>query len=120
MVVRYREADTLPEMIDLHTHSTVSDGSDAPGRIAELGAAAGCTTIALTDHDRLDGVSVAAARAAELGIGFVPGCELSCEVPKGTMHVLVYWLEPGSGPLQDELARLQRARDTRNQHMAFP
>jgi predicted metal-dependent phosphoesterase TrpH len=105
-------------MIDLHTHSTVSDGSDPPQRIAELAAAAGCTAVALTDHDRLDGVPAAAARADQLGLGFVPGCELSCEVATGTMHVLVYWLTPGSGPLQDELSRLQQARDTRNQRMA--
>jgi 3',5'-nucleoside bisphosphate phosphatase len=111
-------ADTLHPVIDLHTHSTVSDGSDPPHRIAELAAAAGCTTIALTDHDRLDGVVAASARAADLGLGFVSGCELSCEVGAGTMHVLVYWLAPGAGPLQDELVRLQHARDTRNQRMA--
>ena len=104
-------------MIDLHTHSTVSDGSDPPERIPELAAAAGCTAVALTDHDRLDGVAAAAAAAAALGIDFVAGCELSCEFP-GTMHVLVYWLEPGSGPLQDELGRLQRARETRNRRLA--
>jgi hypothetical protein len=105
-------------VIDLHTHSTVSDGSDAPEHIAELAAAAGCTAVALTDHDRLDGLAAAGARATELGVDFVPGCELSCEVAAGTMHVLVYWLEPGTGPLQDELARLQEARDTRNRRMA--
>ena len=105
-------------MIDLHTHSTVSDGSDPPARIAELAAAAGCRAFALTDHDRLDGVSVAATRATELDLEFIPGCELSCEVGSGTMHVLVYWLSDSPGPLQDELVRLQEARDTRNQRMA--
>ncbi|MDP9072980.1 MAG: PHP domain-containing protein, partial [Actinomycetota bacterium] len=59
-------------MIDLHTHSTVSDGSDPPERIPELAAAAGCRAVALTDHDRVDGVAVAAARAAELGVELVP------------------------------------------------
>jgi len=108
-------------VIDLHTHSTVSDGSDPPERIPELAAANGCRAVALTDHDRLDGVPAAAARAAELGVGFVGGCELSCEVgpaDRGTMHLLVYWLSPGEGPLQDELARLQAARDDRNRRMA--
>ncbi|HZN15962.1 MAG TPA: PHP domain-containing protein [Acidimicrobiales bacterium] len=104
-------------MIDLHTHSTVSDGSDPPERIPQLAAAAGCTAVALTDHDRLDGVPAAAAAAAEAGIEFVSGCELSCEF-SGTMHVLVYWLEPGPGPLQDELVRLQQARETRNRRLA--
>jgi predicted metal-dependent phosphoesterase TrpH len=104
-------------VIDLHTHSTVSDGSDPPERIPELAVEAGCTAVALTDHDRQDGIAAAAARAVELGVRLVPGCEISCEHP-GTMHVLVYFLEPGEGPLQDELIRLQEVRDTRNRKMA--
>lgn len=104
-------------VIDLHTHSTVSDGSDRPEAIPELARAAGCRAVALTDHDRLDGIEAAAGRARSLGVEFVPGCELSCEHP-GTMHVLVYFLEPGDGPLQSELGRLQTARETRNQRMA--
>lgn len=104
-------------MIDLHTHSAISDGSDPPARIPELALEAGCRAVALTDHDRLDGNDAAAARAAELGIDFVPGCELSCEFP-GTMHVLVYWLATVEGPLQDELVRLQEARETRNRLLA--
>ena len=105
-------------MIDLHTHSTVSDGSDPPSRIPELAAEAGCAVVALTDHDRLDGLSEAAARADELGVGLVPGCELSCEFSPGSMHLLVYFVEAGEGPLQDELADLQRARDDRNSVLA--
>lgn len=108
-------------MIDLHTHSTVSDGSDAPERIPVLAAEAGCTAVALTDHDRLDGIEAARAAAAAVGVELVPGCELSCEVGDrwghGTMHVLVYFLEPGEGPLQDELVHLQEVRDRRNQVM---
>lgn len=104
-------------MIDLHTHSTVSDGSDAPERIPELAKAAGCTAVALTDHDRLDGIPAARAAAHSVGVELVPGCEISCEVAAGTMHVLVYFVEPGEGPLQDELLRLQVVRDRRNQLM---
>lgn len=104
-------------VIDLHTHSTVSDGSDPPERIAELAAEAGCSAVALTDHDRLDGLAAARVRAAEVGVELVPGCELSCEFSPGTMHVLVYFVEPGEGPLQDELVRLQAVRDRRNELM---
>jgi 3',5'-nucleoside bisphosphate phosphatase len=108
-------------VIDLHTHSTVSDGSDAPERIPVLAAEAGCSAVALTDHDRLDGIGAARAAAATVGVELVPGCELSCEVGgswgNGTMHVLVYFLEPGEGPLQDELAHLQDVRDRRNEVM---
>jgi predicted metal-dependent phosphoesterase TrpH len=104
-------------VIDLHTHSTVSDGSDPPARIPELAAAAGCTAVALTDHDRLDGLAEAAARAETLGVELVPGCEVSCEWSPGSLHVLVYFVEPGEGPLQDELVRLQADRIERNRQM---
>ncbi len=104
-------------MIDLHTHSTVSDGSDPPERIPELAHAAGCRAVALTDHDRVDGLAAASARAEELGVELVRGVEISCE-HKGTMHLLVYFLPAGEGPLQDELIRLQEARDSRNQRIA--
>jgi predicted metal-dependent phosphoesterase TrpH len=104
-------------VIDLHTHSTVSDGSDAPTRIPELAAANGCSAVALTDHDRQDGVAAATARARQLGVELIPGVEISCE-HRGTMHMLVYFLEPGEGPLQDELIRLQEYRDSRNRKIA--
>jgi hypothetical protein len=104
-------------VLDLHTHSTASDGSDPPERIAELAHAAGCHAVALTDHDRLDGLDAAGRRAAELGVGFVRGCEISCEVPRGTMHVLIYFVEGDGGALGEELRRLQQARDERNERM---
>ena len=104
-------------MLDLHTHSTVSDGSDAPAEVARLAAAAGCSAFALTDHDRLDGLEEASRSAAEAGIELIPGCEISCEIEIGTMHLLVYFIEPGDGPLQHELVRLQEARDRRNEVM---
>jgi predicted metal-dependent phosphoesterase TrpH len=104
-------------VIDLHTHSTTSDGSDPPARIPELAAASGCATVALTDHDRLDGLEAAGKRAAELGVGFVPGCEISCAVPTGVMHLLLYFVAADGGPLDQELARLQRVRDERNERM---
>ena len=101
-------------MIDLHTHSTVSDGSDHPGEVAELAAAAGCRAFALTDHDRFDGIPEARKRAAELGIEVVPGCEISCEWEGGTFHLLTYFVEQGSDPLASLLTDLQEARDDRN------
>lgn len=104
-------------MIDLHTHSTVSDGTDPPAAIPVLAAAAGCSAVALTDHDRLDGLADAATAAAEVGVRLIPGCEISCP-HAGTLHLLVYFVEAGEGPLQDELVRLQQARDERNVVMA--
>ena len=103
-------------MLDLHTHSTVSDGSDPPSRVVELAAAAGCTAVALTDHDRVDGLPAATEAGRALGIEVVAGCELSCAVPAaiGAMHVLVYFVDDPGGPLGEELVRLQRVRDERN------
>jgi 3',5'-nucleoside bisphosphate phosphatase len=75
-------------VIDLHTHSTVSDGSDPPERIPELAALVGCSAVALTDHDSLAGLPAARQRAEELGVDLIPGCEISCRpVGNGGMHV---------------------------------
>jgi len=101
-------------VIDLHLHSTCSDGTDPPGRIAELAAAAGCSAFALTDHDTLDGTAEARRRAAELGLTAVPGCEMSCSFRGRGAHVLVYWVDEGDGALHQELVRLRTDRVARN------
>ncbi|MDQ3573684.1 MAG: hypothetical protein M3404_01985, partial [Actinomycetota bacterium] len=68
----------------------------------------------------LDGVAEARTRAGQLGVTLVAGCELSCDfgASSASMHVLVYFLEPGEGPLQDELFELQEGRDDRNRALA--
>jgi predicted metal-dependent phosphoesterase TrpH len=104
-------------MIDLHTHSTCSDGSDAPAEIMKMAAGIGLKAVALTDHDTVEGLAEARAAAAEAGVRLVPGCEISCEVPHGTMHLLVYFLDDGPGPLQDRLGALQHGRATRNERI---
>lgn len=103
--------------VDLHTHSRASDGSDPPGVLVERAARAGLRAIALTDHDTLDGIPEALEAADRLGLELVPGVELSLEWDRGGMHLLVLWLEPGPGPLQDRLARLQEGRAGRNRRM---
>ena len=114
-------------MIDLHTHSRVSDGSATPGRVVELAAEAGCSAMALTDHDSLAGLEEAGRVAARLGVRLVPGCEVSCRKPapppgapriEGSVHVLVYFVEPGEGPLQNELVKLRGDRAVRNKELA--
>ncbi|MCL4422476.1 MAG: PHP domain-containing protein [Actinobacteria bacterium] len=102
-------------MVDLHTHSQASDGSDPPARIPQLAATAGCSAVALTDHDTLDGLAQAREAAQSCGVELISGCEISCEWKQGSMHVLVYFVDPGEGPLQDELAQLRLDRDRRNQ-----
>lgn len=104
-------------MIDLHTHSRFSDGSDSPSEIVGFAKQANCTCIALTDHDRLDGILEARSQAEALGIDFIAGAEISCVFGDGTFHMLAYFLEPHQGPLQDRLIDMQEARTRRNQEM---
>lgn len=100
--------------VDLHTHSKASDGSETPARVVELAAEAGLSALGLTDHDTLEGIPEAAEAAEAAGIELIPGTELSLQYDKGGMHLLVLWLEPDSGPLQDRLASLRDGRDGRN------
>ncbi|HZD22330.1 MAG TPA: PHP domain-containing protein [Acidimicrobiia bacterium] len=102
---------------DLHTHSTASDGSDSPGRVVELAAKAGLGTVALTDHDTQEGLPEAGQAADRVGIELIPGVELSLQFDTGGMHLLVLWLPPGPGPLQDRLQTLQDGRGSRNERI---
>jgi predicted metal-dependent phosphoesterase TrpH len=104
-------------VIDLHSHSTASDGSDSPSEVVALAARAGLSALALTDHDTVEGLAEARAAAEVAGVRLIQGCELSCEVGSATMHLLVYFLEDGPGPLQDKLAGLQEARADRNRRI---
>ena len=107
-----------PAVIDLHVHSAVSDGTDRPETIPELAVAAGCSAVALTDHDTLAGLVAARRRAAELGIELVGGCEVSCAFLGTGTHVLVYFVDHEEGELHDELARLREDRVHRNRRLA--
>ncbi|HJU82260.1 MAG TPA: PHP domain-containing protein [Acidimicrobiia bacterium] len=101
-------------MIDLHSHSNASDGSDDPATLVQRAAAAGVSTLALTDHDTQSGVPAAVAEASRLGIELIPGTELSLAWEGGAMHLVVLFLPPGVGPLQDRLAEIRVARNARN------
>lgn len=103
--------------VDLHTHSTASDGSETPSRVVELAAAAGLTHLALTDHDTQEGWDEARTAASDLDIELIPGVELSLQYDDGGMHLLVLWLPPGQGPLQDRLQDLQDGRTGRNEQI---
>ncbi len=103
--------------VDLHLHSFFSDGTDDPETIVAAAAAAGLSAIALTDHDNLNGIPRARAAAAATGIELISGAELSVAWNGGPMHLLVYFLEPGSGPLQDRLHEIQESRSNRNVRM---
>ncbi|MCP4306006.1 MAG: PHP domain-containing protein [bacterium] len=104
--------------VDLHLHSTCSDGSDTPAEIVAGAVAVGLSGIALTDHDTLQGIHEAAALAKSSGLRFVGGTELSVTWNDQTMHMLVYFLDPGGGPLQDRLDELRDSRHQRNLEIA--
>ena len=100
--------------VDLHAHSTASDGTEEPSAIVEMAVQRGLTALALTDHDTLDGIGDARSAAEGRDLELVPGAELSLQYDAGGMHLVVLWLEPGSGPLQNRLAGLQSGRTDRN------
>jgi len=100
--------------IDLHTHSSASDGTDAPAELIRRASAKGLTAVALTDHDTLSGLTEARSAAADAGIRLIPGTELSVDHDGLKLHMLVHFLEPQDGPLQDRLAELRQGRHERN------
>lgn len=105
-------------MIDLHLHSSCSDGSERPERIVELAHEAGCSAIALTDHDTIAGVAAAQRRGGELGLEVIAGCEISSGHPAGSMHLLCHFLDDPTSPLVAELTTLSSNRVARNVALA--
>jgi 3',5'-nucleoside bisphosphate phosphatase len=103
-------------MIDLHTHSTASDGLLSPSALVRLAREREVEVLALTDHDTMSGVAEAEAEARRLGVEFIPGVELSVDFP-GTseFHMLGYFLDPAHPELASVLAGLRLGRDERNQ-----
>jgi 3',5'-nucleoside bisphosphate phosphatase len=101
--------------VDLHCHSTASDGTLAPAEVVRLAERNGLSALALTDHDTIGGVAEAAAEAKNLGIDFLPGIEISAEYPPpGTLHILGYGIDPESSTLKELTKQLISGRDNRN------
>lgn len=100
--------------IDLHAHSTCSDGTDSPKALLDAAAAAGCEYLAITDHDNI----AHAGQVGEIppGICYIPGVEISAEYP-GTLHILGYGIDPAHSGLREALDTLQAVRSRRNEAM---
>lgn len=99
-------------LIELQSHSTVSDGQLAPGAVVEEAAAAGVTTLALSDHDAIAGVAEAAEAAERAGIELVPAIEMSCVHPYAEdLHICGYWIDLGK--IAPACERAQHERVTR-------
>lgn len=108
-------------MIDLHTHSSASDGTDTPAELVGAAAAAGVTVLAITDHDTTAGWAEARA-ARPRAMTLVPGAEFSCRYlpPQGrriSLHLLGYLFDPDDPALRAERARLREARVRRARQM---
>ncbi len=105
-------------LIDLHTHSFVSDGTESPGDLMRSAAKAGLDIVALTDHDQTSGWDEAAQTALETGLGFVPGIEISCRTDNHiSVHLLAYLHDPLNEELLAEINRARQDRITRAQRI---
>lgn len=96
--------------IDLHCHSTASDGALSPEALVERASAQGVTHLALTDHDTIDGLAKAEAAAKQTGISLIPGIELSCLWRSNTIHIVGLDFNPDDQAFR---AQLQRQNDNR-------
>lgn len=103
-------SQTSPFFIDLHCHSTASDGLLTPTALVQRAHARGIRVLALTDHDTTKGIAEARQACEQLGMHLVNGIELSCTWSSTTIHVLGYDFALNSEPLNALVERLQRAR----------
>lgn len=109
---------TLASEVDLHLHSTASDGMLDPAALVAHVAACGVTLMALTDHDTVAGIESAAEAARERGIGFVAGVELSAAWRGRAIHVLGLAIDPSNPDMARALAGQQAIRESRAEAIA--
>ncbi|MFN7983625.1 MAG: PHP domain-containing protein [Vicinamibacterales bacterium] len=100
-------------MIDLHTHSTASDGMFAPEALVARAAAAGVKTLGLTDHDTIAGCAAASAACGKMGLTFVPGIEITAMTGDRDVHVLAYFFDLESSALRSFLVAQREIRVNR-------
>jgi hypothetical protein len=103
--------------IDLHTHSVVSDGTDAPEQVIAAAAEAGLDVVGLTDHDSTLGWEPAEEAALGFGVALVRGVELSCAAEHMSVHVLSYLHDPDDPALLAEMDRIRSSRVHRARSM---
>jgi predicted metal-dependent phosphoesterase TrpH len=104
-------------LIDLHTHTTASDGRCTPSELVARASAAGVTVLSVTDHDTVAGSDAAAMACRSSGIEFVPGIEITAVRENADIHVLGYFVDAASPALQRFLAEQRRRRIDRVREM---
>jgi predicted metal-dependent phosphoesterase TrpH len=103
--------------IDLHVHTTFSDGTSSPSKVVHLAKSAGLRAIAITDHDTLRGNKEAIDEGRKVGVEVVPGVEVSVDMRGGTMHVLGYYVDYNYASLIEVLQRVEEGRHERNEEI---
>lgn len=104
--------------VDLHLHSTASDGKYSPAEVVRRAAGLGLSVIAIADHDSVDGVAPALAAAKSFpGLTVIPCLEVSTDVPRGEVHVLGYFIDYTSAELKATLSRFRDSREERARGM---
>ena len=99
--------------VDLHSHTTCSDGRDAPAELARKARAAGIDVLAVTDHDTLDGIAPAAEEGKRIGLRIIPAVEMSSQFEGRDVHVLGIGIDPAHRSLNSQLERMREARRAR-------
>ena len=92
---------SYPKKIDLHMHTTVSDGTDSPEEIIQRVKAAAIDMFSITDHDAIKGCIVVRSLLKEAGLSFIPGVEFSCKDENGKYHILGYGYDPQSDAIKE-------------------
>ena len=103
--------------VDLHLHTTASDGVLSPSEIVRYAKAKGLQAIAITDHDTIDGCEEGLSEGERIGFEVIPGIEISAEYSPGSMHILGFFLDIHHPLLKERLEYLQKARAERNPKM---
>ncbi|TIH14743.1 PHP domain-containing protein [Marinifilum sp. JC120] len=101
--------------IDLHTHSTASDGTFSPAELVRAAKEAGLAAMALTDHDTMEGLPEALETGVKVGVEVIPGCELSVESKVGVLHIVGLWVDPYSERLKRVFEKVRARRVERNE-----
>ena len=104
----------LPREIDLHTHTTASDGSDEPAEVVRKAAQLGLQAIAVTDHDTVTGIPEALAEGERLGVEVIPGIEVSADYRGNRAHILGLFIDPYAESLRPVLDWADNQRLLRN------
>lgn len=103
------------DLVDLHVHTTASDGTMCPRDVVSLAAMLGLKAIAITDHDTMAGLTEAGEAGELLGVSIIPGIEISCNYLGKEVHVLGYFLNDKAPALADYMAWTQEKRRERNE-----